>query len=204
MGRQALRYDEVDLEYLLRVAIPVYMSNRPRLVGVEVQVEPRFHTNNPGGGGTQISDDEIEVQSEIGEIPEHRAEMESIEARGVLVEDVEGTALVTFEAEQKTILLRTVARALLKYLAHRSAKKKADFLGDLVNLLNVVTERADTRSWETLPNQIFLVRMPLPAGTHDVTLSFLDEANRRVRTETLRDVKIYENGKTFLNYRTFE
>ena len=204
MGRQDLQYDEVDLEYLLRVAIPVYMSNRPRLVGVEVQVEPRFHGDNRDGNGAQISTDEIGVQSEIGKIPEHRAEMESIEARGVLVEDVEGTALVTFEAEQKTILLRTVARALLKYLAHRGAKEKADFLGDLVNFLNVVTERADTRSWETLPNQIFLVRMPLPPGTHDVTLSFLDEANGLVRTETLRDVKIYENGKTFLNYRTFE
>ncbi|MCH8295185.1 hypothetical protein IH992_29230 [Candidatus Poribacteria bacterium] len=166
-SRRDLQYEKVNLEYLLRVAIPAYTSNRPQLVGVEAQVD-------------------------------------NVRVSGVLAEDVQAAALATFAAEQKTILLRTVVRALLKYLGFRRAEKEGELVGRLVNLFNVVTESADTRSWETLPNQIFLVRMSLPPGTHDVTLTFLDNRNQRIRTEILPDVEIQANGKTFLNYRTFE
>jgi hypothetical protein len=165
--RQNLQYKEVELEYLLRVAIPTYTSNRPRFSGVKAEVNNR-------------------------------------QVRGILVEDVEGAALTTFASEQTTILLRTTVRALLKYLGFRRADKEDKLLGRLVNLVNVVTESADTRSWETLPNQIFIVRMSLPAGIHDVRLSFLDGASRPIHTETLQRVEVYANGKTFLNHRTFD
>jgi hypothetical protein len=213
--RRNLRYEKVKLEYLLRVEIPVYISNRPRLMGVKLEIEPvsnqsmsdktetqsesRFHQD-----ASRTGLDKVGVQGELHEIPNLESGATDIQAYGVLVEDVEGAAFATFASEQETILLRTVVRAILKYLAFRRAKKKGDLLGNLVNFFNVATERADTRSWETLPNQIFLVRMSLPAGTHNVTLSFLDDGGRHVRTETLPCVEIEANGKTFLNYRTFE
>ena len=165
--RRNWRYREVEVEYLLRVAIPAYRSNRPSLVGIDADT---------AYGG----------------------------ASGVLVEDIETAALKTFESELPTIMLRTVVRGVLKYLGFRRANQEGKTVGRLVNLLNVVTESADTRSWQTLPNQIFLVRMRLPAGTHNITLSFSDRANRRVKTDTLEDVVIWKNDKTFLNYRTFE
>ena len=167
MRRRNRRYKEVEIEYLLRVAIPAYRSNRPRLVGVEADT---------AYGRTA----------------------------GVLVEDVEAVAMKTFESELPTIMLRTVVRGVLKYLGFRRANQEGKVAGGLVNLLNIVTESADTRSWQTLPNQIFLVRTRLPAGTHNVRLSFSDRANRRVKTDTLKDVVIRENDTTFLNYRTFE
>ncbi len=165
--RRNQRYKEVEIEYLLRVAIPAYRSNRPRVVGIDAST---------AHGG----------------------------ASGVLVEDIEAAAMKTFESELPTIMLRTVVRGVLKYLGFRRANQEGETLGKLVNLLNVVTESADTRSWQTLPNQIFLVRMPLPAGKHNITLSFSDRANRRVKTDTLQNVIIRANDKTFLNYRTFE
>ena len=167
MRRRNQRYREVEIEYLLRVAIPAYRSNRPRIVGID--------TDTTHG---QVS--------------------------GVLVEDIEAAAMKTFESELPTIMLRTVVRGVLKYLGFRRANQEGEIAGRLVNLLNVVTESADTRSWQTLPNQIFLVRLRLPAGTHNVTLSFSDRANRRVKTDTLQNVIIRANDKTFLNYRTFE
>ena len=165
--RRNRRYKEVEIEYLLRVAIPAYRSNRPRIVG-------------------------INADTAYGK------------ASGVLVEDIEAAALKTFESELPTIMLRTVVRGVLKYLGFRRANQEGEVVGKLVNLLNVATESADTRSWQTLPNQIFLVRMRLPAGTHNITLSFSDRTNRRVKTDTLEDVVIRKNDKTFLNYRTFE
>ena len=213
--RRNLRYEKLELEYLVRVEIPVYISNRPRLVGVKLEIEPVSHQSISDRIETPIESqfhqhtsraglDEVRVESEQRETFNIELEATDIQAIGVLVEDVEGAALATFASDQKTILLRTVVRAILKYLAFRRAENKGDLLGDLVNFFNVATERADTRSWETLPNQIFLVRMSLPAGTHNVTLSFLDDGGRYVRTETIPCVEIEANGKTFLNHRTFE
>ncbi len=166
-SRRNRQYKEIQIEYLLRVAIPAYRSNRPRLVGIAA---------NTAHGHTT----------------------------GVLVEDIEAAALKTFESELPTIMIRTIVRGVLKYLGFRQANKKGEVAGLLANVLNVVTESADTRSWQTLPNQIFLVRTRLPAGTHNITLSFSDRANRRVKTDTLADVVIRKNDTTFLNYRTFE
>ena len=167
MGRQGKVYEDVELEYLLRIAIPTIDSNRPRLAGVEVAV---------------------------GQAAK----------RGVLVQDVENIAIETLKAQTPIILLRTLSRALLKYLTYRKANKESETLGLLVNLAGVVSEQADTRSWRTLPNQIFMVRMPLPAGTHTLSLSFLTADGRVNRRESMPDIKINPNRITFLNYRTYK
>ena len=88
--------------------------------------------------------------------------------------------------------------------ALEKAKKENKILGAVVNLAGVLTESADTRSWQTLPNQIFMVRMSLPAGTHQLNLSFLN-ANGNVRkSETLQEIKVSSNQISFLNYRTYD
>ena len=149
IGREGLVFEDVELEYLLRVAIPTIGSHRPRFAGIKVALEKQ----EP--------------------------------ARGVLVEDVENIAIETFKAQRPIILLRTLLRGVGKYLLTRQAGKKNEALGLLTNLAGVLTEQADTRSWRTLPNQIFMVRMPLPAGTHTLNLSFLD-ANGRGPWESIR------------------
>ena len=166
MGRQGRVYKEVELEYLLRVAIPKIDSHRPLLSGIEVAV-----------GG--------------------------VKASGVLVEDVENSAIETFNAQRTGILLRTLTRAVLKYLSYRGANKKNEALGLLVNLVGAVTEQADTRSWQTLPNQIFMVRMTLPAGTHTLNLSFLGKNGRVGGRDSVPEIKIIPNRITFWNHRTF-
>ena len=167
IGRKGRIYKDVELEYLLRVAIPTIGSHRPRLAGVEV------------ASGT-------------------------VKGSGVLVADVESIAIETFNAQRPMILLRTLLRTVGKYLLYRKADKENEALGLLVNLAGVVTEQADTRSWKTLPNQIFIVRMSLPAGTHTLNLSFLRTNGRGSRRESVPDVKINSNRITFLNYRTYE
>ena len=167
MGREGMVYEEIELEYLLRVAIPTIGSHRPRFAGIEVAV------------GT-------------------------MKANGVLVEDVENIAIETFNAQRPIILLRTLGRALLKYLAYREANKQHEALGLLANLAGVVTEQADTRSWQTLPNQIFMVRMSLPEGTHTLNFSFLDANGRVGGRDSAPNIKITPNRITFWNHRTYE
>ena len=167
IGRRGKVYEDVELEYLLRVAVPTIDSRRPQYRGIEVTV------------GNE-------------------------KAVGQLVEDVEKIAMETLKAQGLVILTRTLIRALGKYLLFRQANKQHEVLGLLTNLAGVVTEQADLRSWKTLPNQIFMVRIPLPAGTHTLNLSFLNVNGRVTRRESLPDVKIDSNRITFLNYRTYE
>ncbi len=165
--REGIAYEEVKLEYLLRIAMPTIGSHRPHFAGINVTVGRNQET-------------------------------------GVLVEDVENIAIETFNAERPIILFRTLLRGVGKYLLYRQANKQHEALGLLTNLAGVVTEQADTRSWKTLPNQIFMVRMPLPAGTHTLDLSFLNANGRVSQRESVPDVKINPNRITFLNYRTYE
>ena len=167
IGRQGRVYKDIELEYILRVAIPTIDSHRPLLSGIEVVVG-------------------------------------DVKTRGMLVEDVENIAIETFNAQRPIILLRTLGRTLLKYLAYRKANTENEALGLLVNLAGVVTEQADTRSWQTLPNQIFMVRMPLPAGTHTLNLSFLNANGRVGGRDSVPDIKINPNRITFWNHRTYE
>ena len=168
IGREGMVFEDVELEYLLRVAIPTIGSQRPRFMGIKVAVEKQ----KP--------------------------------ASGVLVEDVENIAIETFKAQRPIILIRTLGRALLKYLGTREMRKKNEALGLLTNLAGVLTEQADTRSWRTLPNQIFMVRMPLPAGTHTLNLSFLDANGQSRGSQSVPNIQIYPNRITFWNHRTYE
>ena len=126
------------------------------------------------------------------------------DANGVLVEDVEKIAIATLDAGRFTMLFETLLRGLAKYLVFREVNKRNRILGIIANLFAVATERADTRSWRTLPNQIFMVRMPLPAGTHTLKLSFLDVNGQVRRSQPVPDIEIRPNQITFLNHRTYE
>ncbi len=166
--REGMVVEEVELEYLLRVAIPIIYSNRPVYNGIRVSV----------GGET---------------------------ASGVLVEDVETLAIETLKSQRGIIIIRTLVRALGKYLLTKKAEKQNKILGVVVNLAGAIVESADIRSWQTLPNQIFMVRMSLPEGTHKISLSFLD-ANGQVRNRMpiKKNVKISSNRITFFNLRTYD
>ena len=64
-----------------------------------------------------------------------------------------------------TVVIRTLARGLIKYwAAEKAEEKKGEIAGLLVNLLGVATEWADTRGWVSLPERIHMARVTLPVG----------------------------------------
>lgn len=59
-----------------------------------------------------------------------------------------------------------------------NAKNVGDAVGFLVGLTNTITEKADTRSWLSLPAYIHYVRMPLQEGMNEINIRF----NGKVKT----------------------
>lgn len=87
-----------------------------------------------------------------------------------------------FRRERGAVLARGIARAGIKLALAKAAEKKAEdkhgeFAGSLtrfgMNAINVATERADLRQWRLLPGEISIVRMILPAGTHDLSIDYV-------------------------------
>jgi len=167
-SRANQRYSEPELEYLLRVSIPQYVSKRPEIVYMKVNIS-------------------------------------GVEKKTELMEDVEAIAFKNFSEGEPIIMLKTIVRGITKYLAFKTAKKKqGEIAGTLVNIFNIATESADTRSWLTLPNKINVLRLSLPPGKYDLRLSFYNKNNQQVESNVIKDLEIRERGFTFINYRTFK
>ncbi|MEO8495578.1 MAG: hypothetical protein ABI614_10950 [Planctomycetota bacterium] len=93
------------------------------------------------------------------------------------VTDVGKLAVAQFETEKQKIIARAVVRRVLKKAAVYGAKDALVVNDGLTNLAfdaaGVVweaTEKADTRCWGLLPETIQVLRLELPAGTHQLTL----------------------------------
>ncbi|MBU2870822.1 hypothetical protein [Colwellia sp. E2M01] len=70
------------------------------------------------------------------------------------------------------IVTRQIVRLVAKEQIRKQAARKGGDIGNiLANLYNIVSEKADTRSWSTLPDSIEILRVDLAAGQHDLTLN---------------------------------
>ncbi|MEZ4386778.1 MAG: hypothetical protein R3D98_04250 [Candidatus Krumholzibacteriia bacterium] len=112
-------------------------------------------------------------------------------------------ARITADAESGMVLFRAVLRSLVKYLSYRAANKEGKGLGLLVNIFNVASEVADTRSWLTLPDHLQLLRVSLPAGVYDLDLRLEDTDGRQLGVVTVPQVRIVAGDWTFRSHRIY-
>ncbi len=68
-----------------------------------------------------------------------------------------------------SIVIRQALRVIAKEQIRREAAKNKDDVGNvLLNLWNILTEQADTRSWQTLPAEVYSSSKLVKPGTHNV------------------------------------
>jgi hypothetical protein len=96
------------------------------------------------------------------------------------VEDVDALARYSLKKDMPGIMARATARAVIKYNTQHDASEKNAIAGLFMTVANLVTERADTRSWTTLPQEIRLQRILLPVGEHLIQIQMLNAAGRAV------------------------
>jgi len=96
------------------------------------------------------------------------------------VEDIDALARYSLEKAMPGIMTRATARAVIKYNSQHTAQESSSLAGLLLTVTNLITERADTRSWTTLPQEIQMKRILLPVGEHQVTVQMLNVAGQVV------------------------
>jgi uncharacterized protein len=105
-------------------------------------------------------------------------------ARTTIAENITAIASQSLDDRLALVYLKSGGRAVVKFLVAEKAKAKlrennenalVNILGSIaVDLAIGATEQADVRSWRTLPAQIQLARMELPAGSYEVTIGSTD------------------------------
>jgi hypothetical protein len=88
------------------------------------------------------------------------------------LEKAEDISKIAFYSLQQRMLLefsKGLLRAAIKKASEHSMRKENETLGAVIGLMNAITEKADTRNWQTLPHSIFYSRVPLKEGENKVT-----------------------------------
>ena len=87
-----------------------------------------------------------------------------------LAEDIEKIAFASLEDRMLREIGKSVARLVLKQAAEIVATNQNKDAGFVLSALNAITEKADTRNWQSLPHSIYYQRVPLSGGNHNVNL----------------------------------
>ena len=101
--------------------------------------------------------------------------------------DVRGLAVKSLQEKMPILLTRQVVRAVSKAVAQQAAKEKFGAVGQLGMIAySVISENADLRSWLTLPENVQILRVNLPAGPQPLRLQ---APNSLLGTDLVIDVK---------------
>ncbi|RAV98042.1 hypothetical protein DQQ10_25750 [Pseudochryseolinea flava] len=97
-----------------------------------------------------------------------------------IAEDINKVAFQSLKQRMLEEFSKGLVRAALKKAAEHSMRKENEGLGAVMGLVNAMTEKADTRNWQTLPHSIHYARIPLVAGANDVTFTVADASGKVV------------------------
>lgn len=117
-----------------------------------------------------------------------------------LTEDITSLAIKTLASHMPAITARALARAAAKDKIASDAGEKNPLFGLFVNLAGIATERADTRSWLTLPAEIQTARMTIPQGTHTLAIELLNKYDQIILQKKIENVQIEKNRKHYLSF----
>ncbi len=88
----------------------------------------------------------------------------------------------------------------------QNRKETADVAASLVSFIvsvaNVATEKADTRGWQTLPREIYMTKIEVPAGEHTLTFSALNRhtgqtIERKIQVDVVEGQTVVRSMTTF-------
>lgn len=147
-------------------------------------------------------------QSRPNQVLNARISVSGKQASTQMMEDIDAIARASLESRMPAITARSIARVVAKGAIQQSVDRAGksrdsepavELLGSfLVRVAAVATERADTRSWLTLPANVQIARLELPPGSHTVTVDLLGEGEQVIATQEYPDVVISSRRKTYL------
>lgn len=121
-------------------------------------------------------------------LPEINVQVDGVMRRTEILQDIDALARADLDSRLAGISLRAMTRMVLKKKMSHEMRKDNPFAGFVADVAGLVTERADTRSWITLPESVHVLRVGLPPGEHGVATAGL--APPRLLTLKVGDIAV--------------
>ncbi|MBT3209520.1 MAG: hypothetical protein HN704_16135 [Bacteroidetes bacterium] len=100
-----------------------------------------------------------------------------------IAEDINEIAFKTLHDRMLREIGTSILRLATKKALELAARKENENIGAAIGIVNALTEKADTRNWQTLPRTISYARIPLPEGKNTIELKTY--GNRKFETKQL-------------------
>lgn len=109
-------------------------------------------------------------------------------------------ANVNLTEQMPGIIARTVARVAVKNKLSDDMRDKNPLLGVITNVAGFILEQADTRGWNSLPQEILLSRLPLPPGDYDIVVNLASGTQTTIASKTIHQVSLQQKQKRFFSW----
>jgi hypothetical protein len=165
-----------------------------------------------GGGSLTVSYPALEAQPFF--VKASRIIAGTAESETQLVSDLAVLAEADLKenllAQRSRMILRAATKMALSGVAKHASRNTSNndasaallLTGIALDIFGAVTETADTRQTFTLPAEIRLGRMFVPAGRNNIIFEALGADGRTLERKEFKDVWVPEGGRAFLHYRT--
>jgi tetratricopeptide (TPR) repeat protein len=117
------------------------------------------------------------------------------------LDDLESTAYTAYEKDLGRTLLKAAFRTYLKTVAQTKLAKDDDAKGVAINVfakMLAAVDRADTRSWQTLPAEVRVFRMERGAEKGTALVKYYDEKGNVVGTSRPVEISPGKGNKTIV------
>ena len=116
--------------------------------------------------------------------------------------DVNRVAKASLDERKTQVIAKETARVLAKEsIANSVGKDHGQLAESLVRMAFFVLQEADTRSWQTLPVEFVLVRVPLEPGEHELTLHISGGSGRQEQEVPLPLFTLSEGQRLYFSVR---
>ncbi len=92
-----------------------------------------------------------------------------------LSEDINAIAFQSLQDRMVRELANGITRLVTKKALEQIANSENKNLGSVISIINAITEKADTRNWQSLPYSIHYTRIPLREGKNQIDLEIGQE-----------------------------
>ncbi len=117
-----------------------------------------------------------------------------------LTEDINQISFKVLEERMVWEMSKSLLRVALKKAAEEAVRSENEDLGFVLGIVNAVTEKADTRNWQTLPYAINYTRVPLNSGNNQIKLYMNNRPNEVSITENF----VFEGQRGQIQFHSFQ
>ncbi len=116
-----------------------------------------------------------------------------------LAENVNAIAFKTLQDRMFREMANSLLRLATKKAMEQAARQENQDVGAVIGIINALTEKADTRNWQTLPFSISYTRIPLPEGENKL---IFQQSNDQASVPLGFDVSIKKGGMHFYTHQS--